>query len=485
MRLAVAHIKSHVYIFLLVISLPIYSQKKTYDLNKTYPVERVLNDIDYTEKYLTLFHPYPFQYISKDSLHAFVMNLKTKIKTPQTEMQVRFYIKCIVAKIGCGHTEVRASKKYTNAVKKSNRAILPLNIFVSDSSKLIVFNNLSKDSSINIGDEILAIDEHPVPDILKNIYSIISSDGYNETHKTQSIRKDWFKYYYSFCYGFKKQYTLRIKHANASITHDTLPAISTLKDTLIESKTDTIKHKFQIKHCKYAIINTTKPIAYIDVNSFKGRHWRRFFRKSFEDIHHKNIQNVIIDLRDNGGGSINQGLFMLSYLLPQKIKVGFNRQKPLALFNPKFKMGPLRRLAPIAFNSMMVQAFHQKKITHYFIKRKKRHHHFNGNIYVLINGKSFSMSAITASYLKYKANAILIGEETGGNVSSSNAVISGRIDLPETNIRISIPMYHIYNDLQIKNEGRGVMPTYPTRYLKYDVLNGKDLDLQKALELIN
>ena len=110
--------KSYLSILCFIICLSSFSQKKEFDIKKKYSVKEVLADIDYTEKYLIKFHPDPFRYISKDSLHAFVLNQKAKIDTPLTEMQIRFYIKRIVAKIGCGHTDAAASKKYAKAIKK-------------------------------------------------------------------------------------------------------------------------------------------------------------------------------------------------------------------------------------------------------------------------------------------------------------------------------------------------------------------------------
>lgn len=468
-----------------IICLSSFSQKKPFDIQKKYSVKEVLEDIDYTEKYLIKFHPDPFRYISQDSLHAFVIRQKAKIDTPQTEMQIRFCIKRIIAKIGCGHTDVNASKKYTKAIKKINRPILPLNVFVTDSNRLFVLNNLSSDTSIKPGDEILSIDKYSIPSILKRIYSITTSDGYNETYKKQSTRYNLFKYYYSFCYGFKLDYVAKIKHQNNSITTCNLKAISTLKDTLIFPYTDTVRHIKKTKNYSYRIIKEDKPIAVIDINGFKGRGWRRFFRKTFKDIRQKNIEHLVIDLRDNGGGQINLGLNFLSYLIDKKIVLPFDKRVNSTAFNPKYKMGFGMRAIPVIFSLRPPERFKNGKLRHYFVKFPKKRKQFKGQIYVLTNGKSFSMSSVAATYLKYKTKAVIIGEETGGNIAGSNAVINGKIFLPNTGIQVFIPLYHLYHDLEVKNEGRGLMPDYQTHYTKEDILKGTDIDLKKVLELVN
>lgn len=472
-------------ILCLIICLSSFSQKKEFDIQKKYSVKQVLEDIDYTEKYLIKFHPDPFKYISKDSLHAFVLRQKAKIDTPLNEMQIRFCIKRIVAKIGCGHTDVGASKKYTKAIKKINRPVLPLNVFVTDSNGLFVLNNLSSDTTIKPGDEILSIDKYSIPNILKRIYSITTSDGYNETYKKQTIRYKNFKYYYSFCYGFKLDYTVKIKHQNNSITTCNLKAISTLKDTLILPYTDSIHFIKKTKNYSYRIVKEKKSIAIIDINGFKGMRWRGFFRKTFKDIKRKNIEHLVIDLRDNGGGQINLGLNFLSYLIDEKIILPFDKKINTTAFHPKYKMPFGNRAIPILFSLKPPERIKNSNLRHYFIKFPKKRKQFKGQVYVLTNGKSFSMSSVAASYLKYKSNVTIIGEETGGNIAGSNAVINGKILLPNTDIQIFIPLYHLYHDINVKNEGRGLMQDYPTHYSKEAVLKGIDLDLNKVIELVN
>ena len=477
--------KNYFSLICIIFYLSSFSQTENFNFNKTYSVAQIIEDIDFTEKYLTKFHPDPFKYISKDSLHAFVLKQKQKIDSPLTEMQLRFYIKQIIAKIGCGHTDVGASKTYTKAIKKLNRPILPINVFITDSSQLFIFNNLSNDSTIKPGDEIVSINNHTSKQILNTIFSVYTSDGYNKTYKKQGVNYDWFKYYFSFCYGFKLKYNVKIKHQNNTITNYNLAGVSSLSDTLILPKKDSINYLRKTKTCTYSIIQDDKKIAVIDINSFRGKHWYSFFRKTFKDIKRKKIDNLVIDLRDNGGGQINDGLNLLSYLIDERLTLPFDRKANLMALNPKYKMGLPSRIAPFIFCTLMPKWIVNGRLRHYFITFPKKRNAFKGQVYVLINGKSFSMSSVVSTYLKYKANATIIGEETGGNSASSNAVLSGNINLPNSNIRVFIPMYHLYYTVNIENIGRGLMPDYPTYYTKDIILKGQDLDLRKVKELVH
>ena len=476
--------KSYWTLLFFIITCCSFSQKHAFDFQKTYSVQQILEDIDYTERYLTKFHPNPYQYIRQDSLHQFVANLKTKIDSPLTELQVRFLIKQIVAKIGCGHTDVGGSKQYTKAIKNTSRLVLPLNVVLTDSSQLVILNNLSSDSTIKAGDEIVGMDGFSTKQIIKTIYAILTSDGYNETYKRQVIQNDWFKYYYSFCFGFKSQYSLTIKHQDNHLSEHQLEAISSLKDTLILPKKDSVTCIRKIKTCSYSILKTDTQMAVIDIDGFRGKHWRPFFRRTFQDLKYRHIKHLVIDVRDNGGGKIYDGLYMLSYLINQKLILSFDRNPDGIFFNPKFKMSIGSRVAPFAFSTLMPWWPKNGRLRHYFVVLPKKRYQFEGHIYVLMNGKTFSMSAISATYLKYKANAMTIGEETGGSVSGSNAVISGRIVLPNSKLQVYIPIYHIYHDIDIKENGQGLLPDHSTYYSKQDILKGLDKDLLKVKELV-
>lgn len=471
-------------LFVFLFSLYCHAQRKDFDIQTTYTVEEVLEDIDYTEKYLLKFHPDPYRYISEDSLRAFIKATKARITRPLNEMQVRFYIKQIVAKIGCGHTDVAASKAYAKTVVKLSRPVMPLNTFLLNNNKLIVVNNLSQDSLIRKGDEIVSIDGHPVDTILKSIFSVFTTDGHNETYKRRGIKYEWFKYYYSFCYGFKPSYEVTFKNEKGKSYSTKLAAISSLKDTLILPKKDSVNYIQQIRTCRYSVLDQPKPIAVIDIDGFAGRHWNRFFRRSFKDIRKKHIENLVIDLRDNGGGKVNDGLKLLSYLVPKTIKVPFDREPNLIPLSHTLKMDPGTRLTPILFTLFFPETIKKGRLHHIFLKFPKRRKQFKGNIYVMMNGKSFSMSCIAAAYLKHKANATLIGEETGGNVAGSNAIINGTLLLPHTRIRVFVPIYHIYHDIKTENNGHGIMPDYQTIYSSDDILKGRDIDLLKVKELV-
>jgi C-terminal processing protease CtpA/Prc len=114
----------------------------------------------------------------------------------------------------------------------------------------------------------------------------------------------------------------------------------------------------------------------------------------------------------------------------------------------------------------------------------KQKHHFKGKVYVLINGGSFSASALVSAYLKYKQKAVFIGEETGGAKEGCNAGVTPYYVLPHTKVKLRMPAFRIVHDVSPWISGRGIMPDYEVEYGIKDIFAKKDLELIKVKELL-
>ena len=109
---------------------------------------------------------------------------------------------------------------------------------------------------------------------------------------------------------------------------------------------------------------------------------------------------------------------------------------------------------------------------------------FKGNIYVLINGGSFSNTAIFCSVLRKHKRAIFIGEETGG----SEFVICGSpksITLPNTAIQVELPRLQFMIKSNEESELHGVIPDYHIEPKIDYIIEQKDKDMEFTFVLIS
>ena len=113
---------------------------------------------------------------------------------------------------------------------------------------------------------------------------------------------------------------------------------------------------------------------------------------------------------------------------------------------------------------------------------------FKGNLYLICNERSFSASTLFAGLVyKYKRGAI-VGRETGNTYRQMNAAKFAQLQLPNSQIEITMPLVKCVFDSQEGSipYGRGVLPHYPINFSleELESANG-DTMLNYTLQLIH
>lgn len=111
---------------------------------------------------------------------------------------------------------------------------------------------------------------------------------------------------------------------------------------------------------------------------------------------------------------------------------------------------------------------------------------FKGNIYVLVDGRTYSAGNTLCRYLKEYADAVVIGEETGTRYEGFAAGSKQYVTLTNSQLRIGIPRYHILfpKSARQTTSNRGTLPDFTIRYTMDDIIQQKDLHMDKANSLI-
>ena len=119
---------------------------------------------------------------------------------------------------------------------------------------------------------------------------------------------------------------------------------------------------------------------------------------------------------------------------------------------------------------------------HYF-KPKKRNH-FDGQVYIITGGNSFSATTLFASSLIKQDNVTVVGEETGGGAYGNSAWLIPDVTLPETSVRFRLPLFRLVIDKNYPKNGKGVQPEVEAKPTIDAIKRGVDFKLEKAMELI-
>jgi C-terminal processing protease CtpA/Prc len=197
------------------------------------------------------------------------------------------------------------------------------------------------------------------------------------------------------------------------------------------------------------------------------------------------MQNLVIDLRTNGGGNVTNSNLLTKYIAAQPFRIAdslytrtrtsrYARYQQHHLLNSLFAFFMTRRGRDGNYHF----GYYERK---QFAPKKK--HHFDGSVYVLSGGNTFSASTLFIKSLIGQANVTLVGEETGGGAYGNNAWLIPNVTLPRTGVRFRLPLYRLVIDRN-ERKGFGVQPEIIAVPTVEAIRKNRDLKLAAALESI-
>lgn len=460
-----------------------FGQESVYQGERKYSSNQIQNDFIILVSTIKEYHPSVYNYITTDSLENYITKTTAKLNDSLTENEFHIIVREFLMQIRCGHTVAQPSEEWY-VYHKSNPKLLPFEIFLFNDS-VFIKTSLTENTDLQPGVELISIDNIPIKTIIDQMKSIQPRDGFSESFVNYKIEKS-FRTYYLFLYGQKASYIIACKDENDKIKSVTVEAESTKQppsDIQIDSTLFTVLEKTTWSN--FYIANKKSDLAFIDINTFGRKKYNKYYKKVFKEIRVRNINYLVIDIRDNGGGYFLNGNYLLSYLNNKDFTFTFNRPKRKLNKEKYIKMDFFSKLTKSAFN-LLPDREKNKTTRNYELKYKpQKKNHYNGTLYVITNSGSFSMSSFVAAYLKHQTDAILIGQETGGGEDGSNAILSHILTLPATKIRVHIPFYHLDHKMNNTLLGNGVMPDIQVKYNIEDILQKKDKEMEELLLLIN
>ena len=86
--------------------------------------------------------------------------------------------------------------------------------------------------------------------------------------------------------------------------------------------------------------------------------------------------------------------------------------------------------------------------------------------------------------MKGQDNVLLIGEETGGSGYANNGLLIPDFRLPNSGVKIRMPLFRLVPDSTTANDGRGVIPDIVIKPSSASFKQGYDPAMTTTLSLI-
>lgn len=484
--------------FSLTFSITAFAQKKApYDIQKKYTVKELKADLATYKKQLEKVHTGLYVYHTKAEFDAYFQQLESSIIAPMTDIEFHRLTFPLNQLIANGHTRPIPSIGYMDGVL-FEWEILPFEVYV-DKGNLYVLRNLSDEESIKDGSIIHNINGENAMIVYNDFVDQIWRDGFNKTGP-ETDGYEIFNEWYAYLKGLPKVFELEIENPIGSrtkltITPKTMKAMQTLKQIRYPNAPKDWEEDPKAKPLELTIEDNiaTMTIRSWDVDDYKdkGQKFKRFFKKSFEEMETANIEHLILDFRNNGGGAPVPTIELFAYLHPEP----FTFYKSITSNIGKIEDNELYGIE--WFYRVMYKAAFKKKGDKYVpngllklfgVKGLKKSQPnkaiYKGKIYVLTNASCFSATGEMTSILKSHNRAIFIGEEPAGNPNTNSSGLQAVMTLPNTRNRIVMPFWQWEMNTTFENTGYGVKPDYPVRPSIQDMIDGRDVVMEFTMDLI-
>lgn len=244
----------------------------------------------------------------------------------------------------------------------------------------------------------------------------------------------------------------------------------------------------------------TKPLALLYLKKYTkdARNFGLTLQKLFKEIENNNINNLILDLRNNTGGDERTGKQLIWYLardkkidgftdfsyisdyLKQVMKVDYKKDNKLYLkkYGTKLPYGEIN-ITKKLYNNPYFYDITKENSPFILDKSIKK---FNGNIYVLIGNWTFSAAQVLATTMYDNNIGIFVGSPTGNKPTGQTG--SSGLKLPYSKSLINLSIGYMERPDTSKNELDALYPDFNIHPTLDEIINGEDVQFDYIMKQI-
>jgi hypothetical protein len=410
---------------------------------------------------------------------------------------------------GSLHNDTSIPNKIWQNLRKEESGYFPLPIKWIEGKWVVNFKN----EEIPLGAEIISVNGIPMKNLISEFGKYYTTDGKNLTGKRLGLRAH-FARYFRLNYGLKDNFKIFFKENNANKSEEVVfNSVSYAKyyerfNKRHSQPYDQIYYEDLDKNQKYSFKQIDSLSGVLKVHSFdmgnesstEHKEYAKFLDSVFTKIKKSNLKNLIVDIRQNGGGQDPNDLITYSYLAQRKFQenkqawISFEKIPLLKYYNigiPKF----IRPFVVGKYNREFQEIFPLEKKGRYYQDENSDDHKirlpsekaFNGKVYLLISPAVASAGSLFASMVAGNENTTVIGEETMGGYYGHNGHTTLEYKLPKSKIVTSFSIVNLEQDVPKKENqvyNRGIIPDFNVNQTIEDYLNQKDTQMNFVLDLL-
>ena len=441
-----------------------------------FPASDVQADLQYLYKNLEDAHYNLHAFVSKVKYDKVYRHIYKSIdKDSLSLLETTKLFQKLAATGNVGHCEVDFPVQPYIAFAQKGGKVFPLELAFED-GVAYVRKSYTSNSNVTVGGQILSIDGKAIKSIQEAIHPYLSAE--RAYFKNAKLEFWSFPRLYWSTFGEKHAFEVKLKGAGGRIGTHSIEAIP-----VMEYETE-----------RGGEILSSEPssryfgaIAYLNPGPFSSsqadgeERFKAFIDSVFTDMNSKNVNSLIVDLRNNSGGHNTYSDYLISYFASKpfrwystfQLKTSKVLKEQTRSSTPEKEINDYTK-AILSHQDGEVFAYEQP-IQNPAPETKR----FKGKVYALVNRQTYSMAALSAALIQDYGFAEIVGEETGDVPTLYASQFS--FPLPRTGIIVKVPKGYIVRP----NGSEALSGVKPDHRVRDHLLDGEDEILRYTLTLLN
>lgn len=430
---------------MLILLLVLVEKSQASTEPQVFTIEQISADFAQLYDDLQLSHYDMFANLSKTEYDRQYLKYQEGIARPMTRLEVQLYFQRFVALGDIGHARIDLPISEFFEYLSQGGKILPLYIKIND-GEVVVDDVVGNSIDLQRNDRVVAINGKPIADWLAEFRALLSADS---DELAATLIESQLPFLVWLLVGDLAEYRVTVSRAEKSIEL-TVPALTRVEQQAILA--DTEEHVEPAPQRDAKIL--PNGVAYLRpgpfyniqpdaVDVWDNRPFKQFIDQAFAQFIEADAQTLLIDLRNNPGGTNSFSDLMIAWFADQPFKFASDfvvKVSPHSVAANQERLEISDEPNDISLKLAEFYASNESGERFSFALPEavpREDGRYNGKVYVLINRYSYSNAVSVAAIAKDYGFATVIGEPTADLATTFGGM--ERFSLAHTDISVGYP----------------------------------------------
>ena len=398
--------------------------------------EHIQEDFDFLNNALAEGHPGLYWFNSEQEFNESTKKVETVLGEVNNVAELQSLFVDVINSISCGHTVVMLPEIHYQKIDSIN-LFLPFNIALVE-GKVIIAESFTDD--LSRGYQLLSINGESINDVIQQLQRFIPIDKGITMKRSRDI-EIVFPYFYAVYKGSPQKFAIEYKvDTKGEQFNKEIEAVAN------NEKMHKSAREFASMHVPIELsVNDADKTVILKLATFSGQsfkkneiNFRDTIKHIFEYLEKNNVNNLVIDLRWNNGGTMPLAEYLFSFFIDSTYQYYDDAEIRQSVMEGISKYGRSRNMKPMLEKQFGIL---EPENSIYYLPGEKVMINptkplYNGELYLLTNGLSFSATAGFISHVQQNNLGLVIGETPGGAFAGVNAGPQMIVELPNSKIRL-------------------------------------------------